>query len=239
MRLHPLILTLGAGALVAALPATAAAAPMIPGEGRMVQGLIEHFLNDPEVREQAQITDEQVDQIEQITRQTRRAVLEQQGEAALARLDLEELWRADEPDAQAIHSAIDRLAQIQTQTRHALADARLQAAAVLTPDQRETLRTLGRERVREHISERRGDRGPGRGFLRDRIGRGGPGGPEGPGALRGPAPERGPAGPGGPAALAAPADDDFLAFAEDFGSMDDLFLFAETQERDPLATSAP
>jgi Spy/CpxP family protein refolding chaperone len=255
MKRSSLILALSAGALAIALPAASSAAPMVPGEGRMIQGLVEHFLNDPQVRQQANITDEQADQIETIVFQTRRSVVEQQGQAAVARLDLEQLWRADAPDAQAIHAAIDHIGQIQTQTRQALADARLQIQAILAPEQRETLQTLGRERMREHTAERGEGRGrPGeriRDRVRERFGRPGPGGEDqgqGPGGPQGGPEGQGPqAGFGpppadGPQAFGEPGGDDFLAMGGDPGLFGDEFLFAPEPpagETAPQASEAP
>jgi Spy/CpxP family protein refolding chaperone len=185
---------LSVGLLVSAVPVAVSAAP-VPGGGRLAQGAIEHLLEDPEVREQAQVTDEQAEQIRQQVYETRRAMIENHAQAELARLELEQLWDAETPDAEAIHAAIDRAAQIETQQKHAMADARLAIQNILTPEQRETIRGLVRERVRDHVADRRGAGGGLGERLRDRLGdrRGAGRGPGGPGGA-----------PGGPQAGAGP-----------------------------------
>jgi Spy/CpxP family protein refolding chaperone len=220
------LIALGAAALVIGVPMTAAAAPMGPGGGRGLQGVAMHLLNDPEVREQTGITDEQVSQMQDRLFQARRDMISRRAEIQTAELDLERLWQADEPDARAIHAAITHLGDLRTAERVALADVRLDCQKILTPEQREKIKTIVAERFRERRSEmgERGERGRG-GLgerLRDRLrGDGGPGA-ERPGA--------GQRGPRGPQAGFGPEDSGpAVAFAPDDGPGADVFgsLFGE------------
>lgn len=158
-------LTLAAAALALALPLATAAAPAMPGGGRMAQGIVMHFLEDPEVREQAGITDEQVEQIRARLHEARQAMIEHRAALESAELELERLWQADEPDAAAIRAAITRIGELRTQQQIAGAETRLAIHGILTAEQRETLKQLGRERMREH----REQAGPARPGLRERV----------------------------------------------------------------------
>lgn len=151
-------ITLAAAALMLCLTLSVTAAP-IPHGPEIVSGLIDRALNDPEIREQANITDEQADALSALSLTTQRTLITQRAEVEIARLELQDLWRADEPDAEAIHAAIDRVNTLETAIQHTMADARIQSMEILTAEQRDTLRTIARERIQDRMAERRGGDG--------------------------------------------------------------------------------
>jgi Spy/CpxP family protein refolding chaperone len=208
------LLILGLAGLVTLISTAALTAPATPGGGHMIQRGIERFLNDPEVREAADISDEQVAEIEAITYEARRTGIELRSQAQLAELEQEQLWAADEPDSEAIHEAIDSEMEIETAQRHAQADTRLRVQSVLSVEQRDAIRATLQERMEERREQRQERGGAAQGErIRQRFQDQGPGqrGPQrgarsdfGLQQRRGPMGQIGPQGSeqGGPAPLA-------------------------------------
>ena len=64
----------------------------------------------------------------------RKAIL-RRADLQLARMDLHRLMRADKPDAGAVNSQIDKLARLHADGLKAMFEVRMQARAVLTPEQ--------------------------------------------------------------------------------------------------------
>ncbi|MBN1475205.1 Spy/CpxP family protein refolding chaperone, partial [Candidatus Sumerlaeota bacterium] len=147
-------LILGLAGLVTLISTAALAAPVTPGGGQMIQRGIERLLSDPEIREAANITDDQIAEIEAITYEARRTAIELRSQDQLAELELEQLWAADEPDAEAIHEAIDAEMEIHAAQRHAQADTRLRMQSVLSDEQREIIHTTVRDRMTERREQR-------------------------------------------------------------------------------------
>lgn len=214
------LILMGLVALVAALPLTALAAPVGPrgaGDGpqRLGHEMILRFIENPEVREAANITDEQIDQLQDIHRQAETQAIPLRADAEVIQLELQALWDEDDPDADAIHEKIDALSEVQANLQHAYADARLAAKDVLTPEQIEAVRTAARERfqdMRNNRAERRETRRDGQGFGQGRPQMNGQGfrpggqagfgpGPQGPQGGRGfgPGPQAGQGAPDAPA----------------------------------------
>ncbi len=73
---------------------------------------------------------------------TRRAI-QRSADLRLARLDLHKLMRADKPDAGAVNAQIDRMTKLHADGMKAAFDTRMQARAVLTPEQWKQLHTPG------------------------------------------------------------------------------------------------
>lgn len=139
------------------------------------------MLDDPSLREQLGLTEEQVSKLRGLGFEAAKAGLRARSEMMLKRLELEELLQGDEPDRAALDKKIRELADTQYALLKNQTDHRLAFRQVLTPEQRTKARTLLRQHMRQRMMERGGMmRGPqGRGF---RPGRGaGPGGGIGPG----------------------------------------------------------
>jgi Spy/CpxP family protein refolding chaperone len=168
-------LTSAAVLSAAALLSTTAAnaAPSHLGGGRAGHGVATRLLNNPEIREAAQITDDQVAALEEKLDEARRAGIEDRAAAETARLDLEKAWRGE--DAEAVHEAIDRLAAAQTESRHRLADLRLEAQSILSQEQRDAIRAAVRDRMETRRGEMQGRRPGPQGD--DRVRERGPRGP--------------------------------------------------------------
>jgi len=136
------------------------------------------LLNDPAVRQQVGITDEQAAKIRQQATDFRKAEIRNRADLAVKRIDLQNLMAADKPDRAAIDSKLQEISASQLAMAKSAVDFRLNMRDAITPEQRAKLRQVMKDRW-------------------SRDGRGGPGGRGGPrGAGRG-----GHRGPGG----AAPA----------------------------------
>jgi Spy/CpxP family protein refolding chaperone len=64
-----------------------------------------------------------------------RKAIQRRADMQLARMDLRKLMRADRPDAGAVNAQIDRLARMHAEALKAAFEMRMQARAVLTPEQ--------------------------------------------------------------------------------------------------------
>lgn len=66
--------------------------------------------------------------------------IQRRADMQLARMDLRKLMRADKPDAGAVNAQIDKLSRMQAEGLKAAFELRMQARAVLTPEQLQKLR---------------------------------------------------------------------------------------------------
>lgn len=131
-----------------------------PG-GDMLRGLLAHG-------EELGLTDDQKARIETIATESRKASVELRAASELARIELGELTRADDPDLGAIQSGLQAVADAQVAERFAAIEAGVTARAVLTDEQKAKVKEAMKHRGRSG-----GRRGGG--------GRGGRGsGPRGP-----------------------------------------------------------
>jgi Spy/CpxP family protein refolding chaperone len=70
-----------------------------------------------------------------------RKAVQRRADMQLARMDLAKLMRADKPEAGAVNAQIDKLTRLQSDGLKAAYETRMQARAVLTPEQLKQLRT--------------------------------------------------------------------------------------------------
>ncbi len=127
----------------------------------MLRGLLAHG-------EELGLTDDQKARIETIATESRKASVELRAASELARIELGELTRADDPDLGAIQSGLQAVADAQVAERFAAIEAGVTARAVLTDEQKAKVKEAMKHRGRSG-----GRRGGG--------GRGGRGsGPRGP-----------------------------------------------------------
>ena len=70
-----------------------------------------------------------------------RRAIQRRADMQLARMDLHKLLRADKPDAGAVNAQIDKLARMNAEGQKAAFEVRMQARAVLTPEQIKKLRS--------------------------------------------------------------------------------------------------
>lgn len=133
----------------------------------------------PEVGEQLGLSAEQSEKLRQLWVEAMKNNIRTRSNLMVARIELEELLRADTPDRAAIDSKLRQLTEAQGALLRQHIDQRLAMQAVLTPEQRAKARTLIRQHMRQRFFQRRGMGGfaPGRG-RGPRRGMGpGPGGP--------------------------------------------------------------
>jgi Spy/CpxP family protein refolding chaperone len=129
------------------------------------------LLNDPSIRQQAGITDEQATTIRKQEADFRKTEIRGRADLEVKRIDLKALLATDKPDRAAINAKLQEISAAQLSLQKSAIDYRLTMRDAITPAQREKLRQAMRDR-----SERGG--GP------DRAGRqgGGRSGQRGPAA---------------------------------------------------------
>jgi Spy/CpxP family protein refolding chaperone len=132
------------------------------------------LLNDPSVRQQAGITDEQAATIRKQEADFRKTAIRDRADLEVQRIDLKQLLAADKPDRAAINAKLQEISTAQLSLQKSAIDYHLTMREAITPTQREKLRQLMRDR-----------------WQRDGLGRSGADGPEhrGPRGQRGAAPQ--------------------------------------------------
>jgi len=120
------------------------------------------FVNNPSMRQQLGITDEQVARFHQQNEDFMKSGIQNRATMQVKRMELNDLLRADKPDRAAIDRKLAEVNAAQAASEKANIDHQLAMRSLLTPDQQ--------AKVKEMMQNRQG-MGPGRG----------PGGPGGPG----------------------------------------------------------
>jgi Spy/CpxP family protein refolding chaperone len=98
------------------------------------------------VKERLGLTQAQADELEKLRSQARRAAIQRRADEQLARLDLEELMKAETLDEKAIAAQIERLTKLHGAALKARVDERLAMRKILTPEQLQKLKQLRAER---------------------------------------------------------------------------------------------
>jgi Spy/CpxP family protein refolding chaperone len=121
------------------------------------------LLNDPSIRQQAGITDEQAATIRKQELDFRKTEIRGRADLQVKRLDLKDLLAADKPDRAAINTKLQEISAAQLSLQKSSIDYRLSMRDAITPAQREKLRQLMRDRrQRGGGSGRAGRQGGGR-----------------------------------------------------------------------------
>ena len=122
------------------------------------------LLNDPSIRQQAGITDEQAATIRKQELDFRKTEIRGRADLAVQRIDLKALLAADKPDRAAINAKLAEISAAQLSLQKSSIDYRLSMREVISTQQREKLRQLMRNRWQReggHRGEgRTGQRGP-------------------------------------------------------------------------------
>jgi Spy/CpxP family protein refolding chaperone len=100
------------------------------------------------MKERLGLTEAQVSQIEKLRTDERRAAIQRRADTQLARLELEQLMKADPVDEKAIATRVKQLTDLHGAALRARVDGRLALKRILTPEQHEKLRQLRAERPR-------------------------------------------------------------------------------------------
>ena len=118
------------------------------------------------------LSDAQRDKLQALHEANARKAVQRRADLQLAQMDLRKLMRNDKPDQAAINAQVDRIAKLRADGVKASIDTRLQARAVLTPDQWKKLHAPpagmgmgapGMERGMGHGMEHEHDAAPGKG----------------------------------------------------------------------------
>ncbi len=136
-----------------------------PGMGRGGEMGLARFVNNPSMRQQLGITDEQVSKFHQQNEDFQKAGIQNRATMQIKNLELNDLLRADKPDRAAIDKKLAEVTAAQAASEKARIDHQLAMRSLLTPDQQTKLKQM---------MQNQPGMGPGRGP-------GGRGGPNGPG----------------------------------------------------------
>src|SRR5271170_4354302 len=115
------------------------------------------LLNDPAIRQQVGISDEQAATIRKQELDFRKTEIRGRADLEVQRLDLKALLAADKPDRAIINAKLQEISAAQLSLQKSSVDYRLTMRDAISPAQREKLRQLMRDRW-----QRDGSRGPGR-----------------------------------------------------------------------------
>jgi Spy/CpxP family protein refolding chaperone len=125
------------------------------------------LLNDPSIRQQAGITDQQAVTIRKQELDFRKTEIRGRADLEVERVDLKALLAADKPDRAAINAKLQEISAAQLSLQKSSVDYRLSMREAITPEQREKLRQLMRNRWQRDGGRRdgqgegrRGQRGP-------------------------------------------------------------------------------
>jgi Spy/CpxP family protein refolding chaperone len=111
--------------------------------GGMGRGFGRGHRMGPRALEALDLTPPQRERIEALHERQLRTAIQSRADLATAGLDLRKLLRAANPDRRAIDAQIDRMSDLRASLHKARVATMLDVRAVLTPEQREKLETLG------------------------------------------------------------------------------------------------
>ena len=128
------------------------------------------ILQDRELCEKLDITEEQVERLKAAVYETRKEAISLRAEVELARLELHSLMAESSADESPIMAAVDAVGRARTALQKAQVSSRLRVRAILGEETVEKLRAELRERARRHREAQRqrqpgmrgGDAPPGR-----------------------------------------------------------------------------
>lgn len=104
------------------------------------------LLNDPSVRQQVGITDEQAATIRKQELDFRKTEIRGRADLDVKRIDLKDLLAADKPDRAAINAKLQEISAAQLSLQKSTIDYRLTMRDAITPAQRDKLRQVMRDR---------------------------------------------------------------------------------------------
>jgi Spy/CpxP family protein refolding chaperone len=125
------------------------------------------LLNDPSIRQQVGITEEQAATIRKQELDQRKTEIRGRADLEVKRIDLKALLAADKPDRAAINAKLQEISAAQLSLQKSSIDYRLSMREAITPERREKLRQLMHNRWQRDGGRgdrqgegRRGQRGP-------------------------------------------------------------------------------
>jgi len=120
------------------------------------------LLNDPSIRQQVGITDEQAATIRKQEADFRKMEIRGRADLEVQRIDLKGLLAAEKPDRAAINAKLQEISTAQLSLQKSAIDYRLTMRDAITPAQREKLQQLMRDRWQRDGRGRQGSEGEGR-----------------------------------------------------------------------------
>ena len=147
------VLALAAGTAWSQGPGGQRQGPGFGHHGGGMRGL--SLLAHPGVQEKLGLTPEQVGQLRGLFFEGARAGIRQRAELQVRRLELEELLQAEEPDRGAIEAKLGELSGAWHGLMAQRVEQRLALREILTPEQRQQIRTLRRQRRHQQFQQRR------------------------------------------------------------------------------------
>lgn len=119
------------------------------GFGHMNPAVVKKFLKD------AGCSDQQIRRVQTLTDETKRKTLDVKHEMEKARMDMQQLMQADNPDRAAIFKQIDKIGAIRLRLKKAWVGMILDVRKELTPEQFEKLQMLKVEHKMKHRKQMR------------------------------------------------------------------------------------
>ena len=119
------------------------------------------LLNDPAFREKVGITAEQVGAIRKQVSDYRKARIRERADVEVKRVELKDLLEADKPDRAAVDAKLQEISTARLALEKSAIHFRLAMKDAISPEQREKIRQLMRERRREGGAGRPGCCGQG------------------------------------------------------------------------------
>ena len=104
------------------------------------------------------LSEEQRDELNDISNLYKKSVIRKNADLQIAKVDLHELMRQEEPDLDAIEDQVRDIANLEAGTKFSQIKVRIDARNVLTEEQRAKLKDLMKDRKTRPTSRRRGQR---------------------------------------------------------------------------------
>lgn len=138
-----------------------------PGRGAQVAGKMDYI-------SELNLTKEQLAQVRELQRESRRKIVEIKSKIQLKRIDFDEEMQKDKPDQKLLEKLIDDLTALHAQQYKAMLESRVKMMSLLTPEQRQKLSERSLMGMRGHMMGMDDDSGHGRGMGPGMGPRGGP-----------------------------------------------------------------
>jgi Spy/CpxP family protein refolding chaperone len=122
--------------------------------------LASQFLLRPNIQKELGLSADQVGKIEKLDYDTKKEAIQMKAQLAEARLDLQQLIKADQPDRTKVMSQIDAVGKLNIEQRKADVNRLLDLKSILTPEQQAKAKQMLGERrneFREKFAERRAE----------------------------------------------------------------------------------
>ncbi len=122
------------------------------------QAGIERALRDPQIRQQVGISDQEAAKLEQDIASFRKEQIQDRANLEIQRIDLQNLLSAQTPDRDAIDSKLQQVGAAQLALQKSSVDFRVTLKQEVTPEQRQKIRQLFRDRRGPQPGMQRGAR---------------------------------------------------------------------------------